>query len=75
MNMGMATIEKPETKNPTCNGTVVCWKCDAEFSKDMQWARGYDKNCMTTSPAKFIQTSIVPFGCCPMCLSRIFNKQ
>lgn len=68
--MGMAIVETLKLPKPSSEHTTVCPGCWAEYSKDRKWVRGYYSNPRgDTSNPTFVETSKVPAGCCPLCLT------
>ncbi len=78
--MNMATIERPKAPETRSKNTVVCRNpyCCAEYSRDTKWVRGYNSNPPgDTGNERFVAVSIVPDGCCPVCLTpnRLANRR
>jgi DNA-directed RNA polymerase subunit RPC12/RpoP len=70
--MGMAIIRQPVNRTARYQGTVVCKKCDAEFSKDHKWLKGENRNHGTTMASELVNPVIVPYGNCPVCNHKVF---
>jgi NMD protein affecting ribosome stability and mRNA decay len=62
--MGFAVIEN-KVKLPRYSGTLVCQRCEAEYS-DGEWVRGYYSGTGTTNLV-FNEVAKIAQDCCPIC--------
>lgn len=66
--MSMAIYEEVEIPKPKYKNTIVCEKCWAEFDQSCNWSRGfYVTDFSSTASPRFIRTSDIEKGRCPVC--------
>ena len=64
--MGMA-YEAPKIKRKGKNGLKICSNCNAEYSNNGNWVRGYNTSTGPTCVPDFHPVKRIPIGVCPVC--------